>query len=43
MDQGRRVADCTAFLYVDITQGGRTGYLVEYAPPRSSSTRHVSP
>jgi phosphate transport system ATP-binding protein len=25
------VADMTAFLYVDTTQGGRTGYLVEYS------------
>ena len=29
---GKRVADKTAFLYVDTTQGGRTGYLVEYGP-----------
>jgi len=28
--QAKRVADTTAFLYVDTTQGGRTGYLVEY-------------
>jgi len=46
MDQARRVADCTAFFYVDTTQGGRTGYLVEYAPtevifdqPRESLTK----
>ncbi len=32
MDQARRVADKTAFYYVDTTQGGRTGYLVEYGP-----------
>jgi phosphate transport system ATP-binding protein len=30
MQQAKRVADKTAFLYVDTTQGGRTGYLVEY-------------
>jgi phosphate transport system ATP-binding protein len=30
MQQARRVADKTAFLYVDTTRGGRTGYLVEY-------------
>jgi phosphate transport system ATP-binding protein len=30
MQQAARVADKTAFLYVDTTQGGRTGYLVEY-------------
>ena len=29
MDQARRVADKTAFYYVD-TKAGRTGYLVEY-------------
>jgi phosphate transport system ATP-binding protein len=31
LQQARRVADKTGFLYVDTTQGGRTGYLVEYA------------
>ncbi len=30
MQQARRVADKTGFLYVDTTRGGRTGYLVEY-------------
>jgi phosphate transport system ATP-binding protein len=30
LQQASRVADKTAFLYVDTTQGGRTGYLVEY-------------
>ncbi len=30
MQQAQRVADRTAFLYVDTTQGGRTGYLVEF-------------
>jgi phosphate transport system ATP-binding protein len=30
MQQAERVADKTAFMYVDTTQGGRTGYLVEY-------------
>jgi phosphate transport system ATP-binding protein len=30
MQQAARVADRTAFLYVDTSQGGRTGYLVEY-------------
>jgi phosphate transport system ATP-binding protein len=30
LQQAARVADKTAFLYVDTTQGGRTGYLVEY-------------
>src|SRR5262245_1021677 len=29
LQQAKRVADKTAFLYVDTTQGGRTGYLVE--------------
>jgi phosphate transport system ATP-binding protein len=32
LQQAKRVADMTAFLYVDTTQGGRTGYLVEYSP-----------
>jgi phosphate transport system ATP-binding protein len=31
MQQAARVADKTAFLYVDTSQGGRTGYLVEYS------------
>ena len=30
MQQAARVADKTGFLYVDTTQGGRTGYLVEF-------------
>jgi phosphate transport system ATP-binding protein len=30
LQQAKRVADMTGFLYVDTTQGGRTGYLVEY-------------
>jgi phosphate transport system ATP-binding protein len=34
LQQARRVADMTAFLYVDTTQGGRTGYLVEYGPTK---------
>jgi phosphate transport system ATP-binding protein len=45
MDQARRVADTTAFFYVD-TRQGRTGYLVEYGDtsqifekPRDSLTK----
>jgi phosphate transport system ATP-binding protein len=30
LQQAKRVADSTAFMYVDTTQGSRTGYLVEY-------------
>jgi len=30
LQQALRVADRTGFLYVDTTQGGRTGYLVEF-------------
>ncbi len=30
LQQAQRVADNTGFLYVDTTQGGRTGYLVEF-------------
>jgi phosphate transport system ATP-binding protein len=32
LQQAKRVADDTAFFYVDTTQGGRTGYLVEAGP-----------
>ena len=40
LQQAKRVADKTAFLYVDTTQGGRTGYLVEFGDTdRSSRTR----
>ncbi|HKB40701.1 MAG TPA: phosphate ABC transporter ATP-binding protein PstB [Gemmataceae bacterium] len=34
LQQAKRVADTTAFLYVDTTQGGRTGYLVEHGETR---------
>jgi phosphate transport system ATP-binding protein len=30
LQQAKRVADMTGFLYVDTSRGGRTGYLVEY-------------
>ena len=30
LQQAKRVADKTAFFYVDTSQGGRTGYLVEF-------------
>ena len=30
LQQAMRVADKTAFMYVDTSGGGRTGYLVEY-------------
>ena len=51
MQQAKRVADTTAFFSVDISQGGRTGYLVEFGPTRadlrgvraSSSPRNTSP
>jgi phosphate transport system ATP-binding protein len=46
LHQAKRVADQTAFLYVDTSQGGRTGYLVEYGPnkeifdnPREKATQ----
>jgi phosphate transport system ATP-binding protein len=32
LQQAKRVADMTAFLYVDVSNGGRTGYMVEYGP-----------
>jgi phosphate transport system ATP-binding protein len=34
MQQATRVADMTAFFSVDISQGGRTGYLVEMGPTK---------
>ncbi len=34
LQQARRVADKTAFMYVDTSRGGRTGYLVEYSDTR---------
>jgi phosphate transport system ATP-binding protein len=34
MQQAQRVADTTAFFAVDISQGGRTGFLVELGPTR---------
>ena len=50
MQQAARVADKTAFLYVDTTQGGRTGYLVEYgdtkqifeAPQQQATQEYVA-
>jgi phosphate transport system ATP-binding protein len=46
LQQAKRIADMTAFLYVDTSQGGRTGYLVEYGPteqifsePKEQSTK----
>ena len=34
LQQAQRVADKTGFLFVDTTQGGRTGYLVEFGDTR---------
>jgi phosphate transport system ATP-binding protein len=34
LQQATRVADKTAFMYVDTSRGGRTGYLVEYRATR---------
>ncbi len=34
LQQAQRVADTTGFLYVDTTQGSRTGYLVEFGDTR---------
>ena len=34
LQQAQCVADKTGFLYVDTSQGGRTGYLVEYDDTR---------
>jgi phosphate transport system ATP-binding protein len=35
LQQAKRVADTTAFLYVDTSAGGRTGYMVEYGPTQA--------
>src|SRR6187397_800977 len=32
LQQAQRVADRTAFMFVDTSAGGRTGYLIEYRP-----------
>lgn len=34
LQQAQPVADYTGFLYVDTTEGGRTGYLVEFGDSR---------
>lgn len=34
LQQAARVADYTAFMYVDASAGGRTGYLVEHGPTK---------
>jgi len=34
LQQAKRVADRTAFMYVDTSEGGRTGYLVEFGPTK---------
>jgi phosphate transport system ATP-binding protein len=34
LQQAQRVADFTGFLYVDTSEGGRTGYLVEFGDSR---------
>jgi phosphate transport system ATP-binding protein len=46
LQQAMRVADKTAFMYVDTSGGGRTGYLVEYGDtkemfdnPKEENTR----
>ena len=37
LQQAKRTADPTVFLYVDTTQGGHTGYLVEFGPIKDLS------
>jgi phosphate transport system ATP-binding protein len=32
LQQAKRVADMTPFLYVDTSHGGHTGHMVEYGP-----------
>ncbi|HXI31510.1 MAG TPA: phosphate ABC transporter ATP-binding protein PstB [Vicinamibacterales bacterium] len=43
LQQAQRVADYTGFLYVDTSEGGRTGYLVEFGPSRQvfESPQHL--
>jgi phosphate transport system ATP-binding protein len=43
LQQAQRVADYTGFLYVDTTQGGRTGYLVEFGDSRQMFENPVQP
>jgi phosphate transport system ATP-binding protein len=35
LQQAKRVADTTGFFYVDTSEGGRTGYLVEYGDTKA--------
>jgi phosphate transport system ATP-binding protein len=50
LQQAQRVADQTGFLYVDTTEGGRTGYLVEFgeskqifeAPQQKHTQEYIS-
>src|SRR5689334_17353991 len=35
LQQAQRVADRTAFMFVDTSAGGRTGYLIEYRPTQA--------
>ena len=43
LQQAQRVADYTGFLYVDTSEGGRTGYLVEFGESKElfQSPRHL--
>jgi phosphate transport system ATP-binding protein len=34
LQQAQRVSDNTGFMYVDTTDGSRTGYLVEFGPSK---------
>jgi phosphate transport system ATP-binding protein len=43
LQQAQRVADFTGFLYVDTTQGGRTGYLVEFGDSHQIFGEPVDP
>ena len=43
LQQAKRVADTTAFLYVDTSAGGRTGYLVEHGPTADIFERPQAP
>ncbi len=43
LQQAQRVADYTGFLYVDTSEGGRTGYLVEFGGSREMFESPVHP
>src|SRR5262249_8011457 len=43
LQQASRVADKTGFLYVDTSDGGQTGYLVEYGDTKQLFEQPIAP